>query len=218
MDMHKRYIFDEPDDVSILDTVMENDIHKKYKVKCSVTGEMIMTTLPATKKKGIAQYETYEQYLEKMKDINNSNYQWIYNIIDGKAEQDSIIFSDEQIIVIPTFTWNKSDMKKFHILTIVKDKRLRSIRDLTEDDIPLLMHAMTKTLDVINSVYNMTRNDVKIYIHYLPSTWQLHIHFVNVTNTDCDSSVEYSHELSIVIYNLTICPDYYKKCNMLIYE
>ena len=52
---------------------------------------------------------------------------------------------------------------------------------------------------------------MKIYIHYNPSTYHLHIHFVNNLFHNISSSVEYSHELNNVIFNLELDSDYYKK-------
>jgi hypothetical protein len=50
-----------------------------------------------------------------------------------------------------------------------------------------------------------------MFFHYDPSTYHLHIHFVNTSNYDSRSSVEYSHELNSVIFNLSICSNYYKE-------
>ena len=49
-----------------------------------------------------------------------------------------------------------------------------------------------------------------MFFHYDPSTYQLHIHFANIAENN-GSSVEYSHDLDIVIFNLSLDSDYYKK-------
>jgi hypothetical protein len=49
-----------------------------------------------------------------------------------------------------------------------------------------------------------------MFFHYELSTYHLHIHFVNTANNDARSSVEYSHELNNVIFNLSIYSQYYK--------
>jgi m7GpppX diphosphatase len=56
----------------------------------------------------------------------------------------------------------------------------------------------------------LEQGDIKMYFHYEPSTYHLHIHFVNASSCHLHSSVEYSHELNNVIFNLKMIPDYYK--------
>ena len=62
---------------------------------------------------------------------------------------------------------------------------------------------------VIKQKFNIDEDYIKMFFHYEPSTYHLHIHFVNVAHHDARSSVEYSHELNNVIFNLLICSDYY---------
>jgi diadenosine tetraphosphate (Ap4A) HIT family hydrolase len=213
--MINTYIFNEPDEVVILDKIIDDQNYKKYKVKCVVTGEMIISITNDEPRDLNLVHETYEEYKIKMASIDPLNYKWIHNIIDGLAEQESIMFQDDKIIIIPTFTWNQVDQTKFHLLTIPKDKTIRSIRDLTQKDVPLLTHIMDKTIEIIKSKYGISKEQLKMYIHYSPSTWHLHIHFCQINDTSVNSSVERSHELSTVIFNLNICSDYYKLLNIL---
>ena len=53
-----------------------------------------------------------------------------------------------------------------------------------------------------------------MFFHYDPSTYHLHIHFINTRYTENWSSVEYSHDLDIVIFNLRMDRDYYKKIRL----
>lgn len=94
------------------------------------------------------------------------------------------------------------------------DKRLRTIRELTKEDIPLLEHMKKTTLEKIEAVYGLKEESLKIYFHYDPSTYHIHIHFVNTVYKDAGSSVEYSHELDSVIFNLSIDSDYYRKAKL----
>ncbi len=66
------------------------------------------------------------------------------------------------------------------------------------------------TLQVIREKYNLEQGDIKMYFHYEPSTYHLHIHFVNTISNQLHSSVEYSHELNSVMFNLNLFSDYYK--------
>ena len=155
--------------------------------------------------------ETYEEYLKYIKYRDPRKDQWIYNIIDGISEQNLILYRDELCIVIPTYVWDGINTDKMHLLCLPTDITLRSIRSLTSEHIPLLEHMKAVTLYIIKQRYNIDENYVKMFFHYEPSTYHLHIHFVNVANYEARSSVEYSHELNNVIFNISICPDYYQR-------
>jgi diadenosine tetraphosphate (Ap4A) HIT family hydrolase len=193
-----------------------NDVYKKYNANLNVEGELIVCT--DLKKqdsfcKKISQ-ETYQEYLEFIVKRDIKKEQWVYNILDGIAEQDRILYRDEHIVIIPNYTWDGKDTQKMHILTFPTNKTLRSIRNLDARHIDLLLHCKNKTLEIIKNAYGYDKEIIKMFIHYSPSTYHLHIHFVLVSNIDCNSSVEYSHELSNVIFNLSIRSDYYKMINM----
>ena len=90
------------------------------------------------------------------------------------------------------------------------DRNLRSIRSLDASHIYLLEHMKTVTLNVIRDKYGLEEGYIKMYFHYEPSTYHLHIHFVNTASNQLHSSVEYSHELNSVIFNIKMMSDYYK--------
>jgi len=210
------FIVDEKIDtnkINFIDKIHENDIYEKYRIETTLCGELIICNNYREKQKFIKEIvkETYEEYLEELNNYKIEKDEWIYNIIDGLNEQEEILYENGEFIVIPNYVWNKKEIKKMHILCIVKDKNLRSIRSLDSSHIKLLESIKKETLKIINKEYNILENKIKMYIHYAPSTYHLHIHFVNIENTDVNSSVEYSHELDSIIYNLSIKDDYYKK-------
>ncbi len=158
--------------------------------------------------------ESYNDYLEFISKENFEIDKWIYNIIDGIAEKEKIIYQDEKIIIIPTYIWNGEEMDKMHLLTIPTDKTLRTIRDLTGKNIELLEYIREKTFELIKSKYNFDPEDIKAYFHYPPSTYHLHIHFVLVSNKNVNSSVECSHDLSTVIEILKVKSDFFQSIIM----
>lgn len=189
-----------------------NDIYEKYYTHFDIAGEIIVCKnykkQDAFCKKVIP--ETYDQYLNFISKRDFSKDQWVYNILDGNAEQDRILYKDEKIIIIPNYTWDGKEIQKLHILTFPFDRSLKTIRDLNASHILLLEHIQIKTIEIIKKIYDLDKDQIKIFIHYAPSTYHLHIHFALVTNNNCFSSVEYSHELSNIIFNLNIKSDYYQ--------
>jgi len=192
--------------------IMENDIYEKYEAKAEITGELIIckdVTQMKQRVKRLVQedYKTYLQTLDKRdykKDI------WIYNIIDGISEQESILHKDDKCIVFVNYFWDGKDIDKLQLLCMPMDTTLRSIRTLDASHVSLLEHMKQVTLQVIREKYGLEEEYIRMYFHYEPSTYHLHIHFVNTASNQLHSSVEYSHELNSVIFNLKMNSDYYK--------
>jgi len=196
--------------------LMENDSFTKYEAITEVKGEYIICNDISKLKKYSKRIfkETYDEYLEFIKNRDSEKDRWIYNIIDGLAEQDNIIYRDEYSIVIPTYIWDSINIEKLHILCLPTDINLRTIRELTILNVPLLEHMKKVTLQQIEKKYGLKEENLKIFFHYEPSTYHLHIHFINNVYKDSGSSVEYSHDLDSVIFNLKIDSDYYKKIKL----
>jgi len=207
-----------PSKVTSFDTIiknnktMENDVYEKYEATAEVSGELIICNdvnkMKRTEKKIIR--ESYEEYLKSIKKRDINKDKWIYNIIYGLSEQEKILYRDDSCIIIPTYMWDSLNVDKLHILCLPTDISLRSIRSLTAEHIPLLEHMKNVTLEVIKNKYGIDECYLKMFFHYEPSTYHLHIHFVNTAHYDARSSVEYSHELNNVIFNLRIYSQYYK--------
>ena len=194
-------------------TKLENDSFTKYEAIAEVKGEYIIckdiSKLKKYSKKLVK--ETYEEYLDFLSKRDIEKDRWIYNIIDGIAEQDKIIYCETEFILIPSYTWNSLNIEKLHILCIPRDISLRTIRDLTRVHVPLLEYMKKVSLQIINETYGIKEEFLKIFFHYDPSTYHLHIHFINTEYIDSWSSVEYSHDIDSVIFNLKLDSDYYKK-------
>ena len=196
--------------------VFQNDIYDKYHTTATVEGELIVcndiSKMRKSQKKIVK--ETYQEYLKIIERRETDKDKWIYNIIDGISEQESIIYKDDKCIVIPSYMWNSKDVDKLQIICLPIDKTLRTIRSLEFKDIPLLKHMKKVTCKIIKEKYGGVECYIKKFFHYEPSTYHLHIHFINIANVECQSSVEYSHEIDSVIFNLFICTNYYKQVVM----
>lgn len=211
----------------------ENDVYCKYKSEITnLSGELIecadLNKLDGFCKKIVK--ETYQDYLEFISQRIWGKEQWVYNILDGIAEQDKILYADEQFVLLPNYTWNYSpnlnnilsddnddsdnnsetNLSQMYLLAFPTDKTLHSLRDLNGTHIDLLTHIQTKTFETIKNLFGFDSDIIKSFIHYSPTTYHLHIHWVLISNTNVNSSVEYSHNLSNVITNLKIKNDYYQ--------
>jgi len=191
---------------------MENDIYEKYEAKAEISGELIIckdVTQMKNRVKKLVQ-EDYDTYLQTLEKRDTKKDVWIYNIIYGISEQEAILYRDDKCIVFINYFWDGKDIDKLQMLCMPIDRNLRSIRSLDACHISLLEHMKIVTLQVIREKYGLEEEYIRMYFHYEPSTYHLHIHFVNTASNQVHSSVEYSHELNSVIFNLKMKTDYYK--------
>lgn len=90
--------------------------------------------------------ERYETIVRPHIEKNQLNPQWVYNILDGKSEQDRIVLQAEDFILLPTWTWDGKLMELMHVLALVKTRDIHSIRDLRAEHIPLLQSILKQTI------------------------------------------------------------------------
>jgi m7GpppX diphosphatase len=163
-----------------------------------------------TNKKKIIK-ETYEEYLNLIFTKKPETDKWIYDIIDGISEQESILYRNENLLIIPSYEWiNYENTINLHLLGIPTNTTLRTLRDLRQKDIKILEEIQSIGLDIIKTKFNIPENQIKVFLHYHPTTFHLHVHFQNIGKLNSHSSVEHSHELNTVIFNLKMCDEYYK--------
>uniref|UniRef100_A0A915DUF6 m7GpppX diphosphatase n=1 Tax=Ditylenchus dipsaci TaxID=166011 RepID=A0A915DUF6_9BILA len=165
-------------------------------------------------------YETPEDY-EKitLQYINESHMSvsWVHNLLDKKAEVDRIILEEEDkstgFIVAPDLKWNGTDVDNLYLQAIVHRRDIRSVRDLTADELPLLEGIRDKVLQLLKEKWALSKGQVKMYFHYQPSYYHLHIHIINI-KYEAPGLTSTSIDLFTVIDNLKLFPDYYKKATL----
>lgn len=205
------------DNINIIEKIHSNDVYEKYKISARVLGELLLCkdVKKIKKREKKIGHETYDEYLELISKHDKTKDQWIYNIIDGVSEIEKIIYQDDKIILIPNYTWDGDNVEKLHLLVIFKDKILRTIRDLNSVHIELLTHIKNICIDIIPNKYEIEKEYINMYFHYEPSTYQLHLHVTNLLNKELRNSVECSHHIDNVLFNISIKSDYYQSINMI---
>lgn len=74
--------------------------------------------------------------------------------------------------------WDGKTIENLYVLAIVHRHGIKSVRDLTADDLPMLKNVKQKSLEAIRSKYGLEADQVKCYFHYQPSFYHLHVHFI----------------------------------------
>jgi diadenosine tetraphosphate (Ap4A) HIT family hydrolase len=177
--------------------------YKKIKIE-SITQSNSISTLKI-------KLESYDDY-KKLK-VEDSDKIWVYNILDHTAESDRIIYEDKDIILIPDYKWNYN-IDNLHILCFFKNKKLYSIRELTNEHVEMLENSLQNCKKCIKEKYDISEDNLLIYFHYHPSVWQLHIHFTNVRLINNSILIPRAHLVNQVIENLKIDTNYYKKVKL----
>lgn len=194
-----------------------NDRHSSYSIEGSLEIKGIMFKIEhpnlheITNKNMRIVTESYFMHLNKLKNLSELNYKWIYNIIDNNAEQNSIIHQTSEYVLMRDYVWDESmkNIEELHILGIVRDKRLASIREITQSDLEMLVRIKDESLSKIQEIYNVCQEKIKAFFHYTPSTYLLHIHFVHVKKCDYKTSIEKCITFDDIVKNISIDPDYY---------
>ena len=79
----------------------------------------------------------------------------------------------------PKSEWklNESIPTSLYLLGIVRDKTIRSVRDLRGKHVKLLENMYNEAIKAIKDLYGVNENGLRIFIHYIPQYWHFHVHF-----------------------------------------
>ncbi|GMT12786.1 hypothetical protein PFISCL1PPCAC_4083, partial [Pristionchus fissidentatus] len=78
----------------------------------------------------------------------------------------------------PDLKWNGEDVENRYMLAVVNRRGIKSVRDLTANDLLLLENVRDKGLCAIRGKYYVRPDQIRIYFHYQPSFYHLLMHFV----------------------------------------
>ncbi|KAK1153405.1 m7GpppX diphosphatase-like [Acipenser oxyrinchus oxyrinchus] len=205
---------------------MRNDIYSTYHLHPPTHLNDIKATMvcPATEKH-IKKYQSQELFLiqESGEDYRNItlpyiqeqsfSVQWVYNILEKKAEADRIVFEDPDpqngFVLIPDFKWDQKQLDDLYLIAICHQREIKSLRDLTREHLPLLQNIQQQGQEAIMKRYSVPSCRLRVYLHYQPSYYHLHVHFTVLGYEAPGCGVERAHLLSDVIQNLQTDTQHY---------
>lgn len=155
-------------------------------------------------------HETHEMYVNNVEPKIKCP-EWIDRIENGNSDEE-ILMETSDFYLLPNFKWNRK-VKDLYLLTIFKDKTLRSIRDLNHSHLDLMEKTKSTVLDYISRTYGMHRSSIRCFFHYYPSAWRLHLHVQHVSaNTSLGSTTQCgrAHIIEDVVNNIKLMPNYYQ--------
>ncbi|XP_068028359.1 m7GpppX diphosphatase isoform X1 [Anomalospiza imberbis] len=162
--------------------------------------------------------ETWEDYKNiTLPFIQSQSFsiQWVYNILEKKAEADRIVHENPDpsngFVLVPDLKWNQNQLDDLYLIALVHRRQIKSLRDLTAEHLPLLRNVLQEGKEAIEKRFGVPGSQLRIYLHYQPSYHHLHVHFTALGYDAPGSSVERAHLLADVIDNLAMDSMYYQK-------
>ncbi|KFU85510.1 m7GpppX diphosphatase, partial [Chaetura pelagica] len=211
-----------------LELQMSNDIYSTYHLYPPLELSEIKTTVvyPATEKH-LQKYLRQEVHLiretwEDYKDITlpfiqsqSFSIQWVYNILEKKAEADRIIHENRDpsngFVLVPDLKWNQNQLDDLYLIALIHRRDVLSLRDLTAEHLPLLRNILQEGKEAVMKRFGVPSSQLRIYLHYQPSYYHLHVHFTALGYDAPGTSVERAHLLADVIDNLATDSMFYQK-------
>lgn len=157
--------------------------------------------------------------------VESGSLNWIFNIIQGKKEQERLLVNNDSFIINIDTKWRSHPdafktpreewyqhkaVEDLYCLGITKVKSIASMRDLTQDHIPMLEEMKREGLNVIEKVYGVPKDQIRVFVHYHPQFYHFHVHFTRLYN-EVGSTVERGHLVSDIVQNLRMDSDFYSK-------
>ena len=204
----------------------ENDIYHKFMTKDLLQNFVDVELIyPATEKQ-IDKYrlikyeifhETFDIYLKKtlpfINSIQQNDIKWIFNIFEKKTEEPIGEAPSKKFIILKDY--NTSNDSKTLIclgIPIPEYSYIKSVRDLTQKELPLLEELYSEGKKIIAKKYDCKEEEIKAFLHYPPSFYYLHVHYLSVNdpNLTISSSVNRAIDLNEIIQNIKLKGDYYQ--------
>lgn len=126
--------------------------------------------------------------------------------------ENRVYTSDEFVLNIDWECEEKDVQDALYCLTMTKDRKLQSVRDLNGDHLEMLKRMRDESLAAIEKRYGLKKSLIRAFFHYPPTYWHLHVHFCHTNITaKVNCSAGRAILLDDVIDNIEAQPDYYQK-------
>ena len=205
----------------------ENDIYTKYLTTDLIQNKIDVELIFPANQKQIDKYklityelfhETYDIYLKKtlpyINSIQQKDVTWIFNIFEKKTEEPIGEAPSKKFLILKDYTAVDNDKALICLgIPIPEYSYVKSIRDLTQKELPLLEEFYNEGKKIIAKKFGCKENEIKAYLHYPPSFYYLHVHYISVNdnNNSSSSCINRAIDLNEIIQNIKFINDYYQK-------
>ena len=134
---------------------------EKHIKKYTAQGLRVVTETP----------DIYAQYVRPYMQAQREKgaLDWVFNIIEGRTEQEDIIYretGDEGFLLLPDLNWDRKTLGSLHLLGIVERRDIWSVRDLNKSMVEWVKHMRQKMLEATVKIYpDIEKDQLKLYVH-----------------------------------------------------
>lgn len=87
----------------------------------------------------------------------------------GSVEQDGDAGIENTFVLVPDLKWDGTTARQLYLTAIAGDGRIRSLRDLRAEHLPLLRAIQQQAYASAKDKYGVGHGDLRMFIHYQPS-------------------------------------------------
>lgn len=205
-DIYSQYLCNFPEEINCVKNTLIYPANEKHLKKYSAQKTYMVNETPEIYQKVTVPYLEEEQ----------AHLQWVYNILEKKAETDRILFEDphpeDGFILLPDIKWDQKQMKNLYVMGLTHKHGIRTLRDINEKHLPLLKNMLHKGTETIKNIYKVLPSQLRVFVHYQPSYYHFHVHFTPIEYDAPGSVVGKAHLLQDIIDNVeNIDSNYYAK-------
>lgn len=187
-------------------------VNSNYYIRFPVSMDLI-DWLKADTEIFIETYQIYKKIsLPYINSVYDKNTKWIHELILNYSEESIVLFRNQDMVLCKDIVWRDNNVNQFYILGI-PTKKIKTIRDLTLNDIPLLKSIQDKAIEIAKQS-GINKNKLYMFFHYHPSYYQLHLHICVTEHEALETKYMRHYYLDNIIEKLESDSAYWKKSTL----
>ncbi|VUZ42187.1 unnamed protein product [Hymenolepis diminuta] len=210
---------------------VNNDIYHRFSVTSGLrdVNKVFMTVIHPAGPQHFAKYslskrqivsetpEVYQNVILPFLESNPKDLVWVDNILNGTAETDRVIFTDEDatfgFTLIFDIRWDGKHLNELHALALARNPELKCLRNLRACHLPMLKKMLVegrkKLVEKCNGEdkerESLREDQIIAFFHYPPTFYRLHMHFIHVEGSaDGGTQVGKAYLAEDVIANIEL--------------
>ncbi|KAI6189403.1 M7GpppX diphosphatase [Aphelenchoides bicaudatus] len=132
-------------------------------------------------RKTLIRKENYTNYAMITAKCKFPSCKWIYNILDQKAENNRVLLRDDDakngFVLVVNNEGSGEDVRDLSYTAFVMRRNLKSIRDLTAAELPLLKNIQRQCTKAIAQKHQLNERNISARVDYHPIYWHLQVNF-----------------------------------------
>ncbi|CAB3992359.1 m7 diphosphatase [Paramuricea clavata] len=205
-DIYSQFLCKFPEEINFVKNTLIYPATEKHLNKYSAQRTYLVTETP----------DIYQKVTLPFIEEQAGHLQWVYNILEKKAEADRIVCEDPHpehgFILLPDLKWEQTQLNNLYVMAVSYKHGIKTLRDLNATHLPLLKNILKQGTEAILKTYNVHPSQLRVFVHYQPSYYHFHVHFTHVEYDAPGSVVGRAHLLQDIIDNIeNFDSNYYAK-------